>query len=77
MDRIGIRISLSEELHVFMKSLATSEGVTMEEMYRRALSVFKVYDEQMRLGRTHLGFSADGKTMDAELIGIIQNVRSV
>ena len=55
----------------FLKVTAESEGVTITEIVRRALSVVIVFDEQIKKGRNHIGFASDPSKMDAELLGIL------
>jgi len=66
-----LSIEISSALAALLEELAEREGVTMTEIVRRALAVLKAYHEQIGVGRTHMGFTADAKKLDVELVGIL------
>jgi hypothetical protein len=71
MAKVRLNIEVNEELAALLDALADTEDTTKTEIVRRALSVMKAYKEQMKVGRSHIGFTADPTKLDAELIGIL------
>jgi hypothetical protein len=71
MAKIRLNIEVSHELADLIDSLATTEDTTRTEIVRRSLSVLKAFREQQAVGRTHLGFTADPRSLDAEMLGIL------
>jgi len=71
MAKVRLSIEVSKELANLLDSLAESEDTTKTEIVRRALSVMKAYKDQAKVGRRHLGFTADPTKLDAELVGIL------
>lgn len=76
MQKVRITMEVSEELEALLKDLAHEEGVTPGEIIERGFKVVRVFREQIRLGRTHLGFVVDRTRLGEEIIGILDNVAS-
>jgi predicted transcriptional regulator len=76
MSKIRLNIEVSQELADLIDNLATTEDTTRTEIVRRSLSVLKAFREQQAVGRTHLGFAADPRKLDAEMLGILDSTAS-
>jgi len=74
MAKVRLNVLLSTELDAFLKALAEEEGVSKAELFRRALSVLKAYQQQIKIGRKHLGFTSDPSKLEAELVGVLTSV---
>lgn len=66
-----ISFDVSEHLVEMLDALAAREGVERVEIIRRAFSIMKVFDEQMKKGNIHLGFTSSADTLNVELVGIL------
>lgn len=77
MAKVRLSIEVSKEFATLLDSLAKDEDTTKTEIMRRAIAVMKAYREQAKVGRTHLGFTADPTKLDAELIGILSAAQGV
>ncbi len=73
MAKIRLSIEVSQELADLLDSLARSEDTTRTEIVRRSISVLKAFKEQQAVGRPHLGFTADPRKLDAEMLGILSS----
>jgi hypothetical protein len=71
MGRARMNIEVSEDLANLIAEVATREGVTKAEVIRRGLSVVKAYSQQIKVGRTHLGFASRADQLDVELLGVL------
>lgn len=71
MAKVRLNMEVSEELVKVIDSLAIKEDVSRTEIVRRALSVMKAYETQIKAGRRHLGFSERADCLDAEMLGIL------
>ena len=71
MAKVRLSIEVSKELAALLDSLAENEETSKTEIVRRALSVMKAYKEQAKVGRKHIGFTADPSKLDSELIGVL------
>lgn len=71
MAKIRLNMEVSEDLVRLMDNLAEKEHVTRTEIVRRGLSVMKAFEEQIKAGRVHLGFTAEPQDLDAEMLGIL------
>lgn len=69
--RVRLSLEISEDLSQVIDDVAEREGVTRTEIVRRALAIVVTFKEQMRIGRTHLGFAADADKLDLELVGVL------
>jgi hypothetical protein len=72
---VRFTLRLGDNLNNFLKSTAESEGVTEGEIIRRAISILVAYDQQMKIGRTHIGFATDPSKLDSELVGVLNAVQ--
>lgn len=70
-NKVRLNIEVSEELARLLDNLADEEVVSKTEIIRRALAVMKSYREQIKVGRTHIGFTRDSDKLDMELIGVL------
>ena len=75
MAKIRLNIEVSQDLADLIDTLASSEDTTRTEIVRRSLSVLKAFREQQAVGRSHLGFAADPRSLDAEMLGILSTSR--
>ncbi|MES0127248.1 ribbon-helix-helix protein, CopG family [Mesorhizobium sp. M0029] len=73
MAKVRMNVEVSQEIADWLDELARDEDTTKTELVRRALSVLKAYKKQKTLGRTHMGFTSDPSTLQAELVGILDN----
>lgn len=71
MAKIRLSIEVSQDLADLLDSLAQSEDTTRTEIVRRSISVLKAFREQKAVGRTHIGFTADPRGLDAEMLGVL------
>ena len=71
MSKVPLNLEVSREIVEELDALAASEGTSKGEIIRQALSVMKVFSQQVKKGRTHIGFVADPSKLDAELTGIL------
>ncbi len=71
MSKVRLNIEVNQDLANLLDYLANDEDTTKAEIVRRALSVMKAYKEQIRRGRTHIGFADDPEKLDAEVLGIL------
>jgi len=65
-DTRKISMNLTIEVFEFLRKAASRENVTMTEIFRRALSVWRLIDDAQREGKTIL--LRDGKTKEVERI---------
>ena len=70
-NKVRLNIEVSEDLARLLDNLAEEEVVSKTEIVRRALAVMKSYREQIKIGRSHLGFARDGDKLDLELLGVL------
>ncbi len=73
MAKVRLNIEVSQDLADLLDTLASSEDTTRTEIVRRSLSVLKAFREQQAVGRGHMGFTADPRSLDAEMLGILTN----
>ena len=71
MSKVSLNLVLNREIDDELEAIAASEGTTKGEIMRQAFSVVKMFREQAKKGRTHIGFVADASKLDMELLGIL------
>jgi len=71
MAKVRLNIEVSEEVARLLDNLAEREDVTRTEIVRRGLAVLKAFRDQIDVGRAHIGFVENPKSLDAELIGVL------
>jgi predicted transcriptional regulator len=71
MSKVRLNIEVSEDLAELLDTIAKEESVPRTEIVRRALAVVKIYREQIKAGRTHMGFAKDTDKLDLELVGVL------
>lgn len=71
MAKVRLNMEVSEDLVRLLDNLADKEDVTRTEIVRRALSVMKAYNEQMKSGRNHMVFTSMPKASDVEIVGVL------
>jgi len=74
MSKVRLTMNIEESLKKYFDSLAKEEGVAFAELLERGLGVIKTFQKQRHIGRKHLGFVANRTKLDAELVGILNNV---
>jgi len=66
-----LNVAISDELDELIDELAQETGTSRTDVVRRALAVMKAFRQQKKAGRNHIGFVADPKNLDAEIINVL------
>lgn len=70
-SQVRLDLVVSDELDAEISAIAREAKCSRADVLRRGLAVMKVFQEQRRLGRRHLGFVADPSQLDAEVINVL------
>lgn len=66
--KVRLSMEVSEEVALFLRTFAHENNVSVDELVERGVLAIERFRKQRAIGRNHLGFTADPRKLDAELL---------
>ena len=68
MANVRLTLTMDRGLRDYFKQMRIETGLPFEQILARGLGAIKAFQDQKKIGRTHMGFASDRTKLDAELI---------